>query len=401
MTVIQELQSALSQGDLHNSKRVEHSQGVEHELEKSQGGDFDAYITKDSLLNGRYKFIRNIQNGSFGAVSLAKDISTNELVSIKAIPKDEDSNEIEMLKKLDTSSTDICRLLESFVLDSHTILVLEYCSKGDLYDLIHKRVLTNEEILQLGNQLYGAITHAHSKGIFHRDIKPENILIDGNGNFKLCDWGLATDNQFNTDFNIGTEKYIAPELINVPHRESEVEILDSKYTDYWSFGITLLTCIFGSSPFKCTPSIMDDANFKKFVNKNYSILYDIYPSMNSNLYSIVMNLLSSKFDERNVDLFINELNDNWEDGFYVDDYEVYEDEVFEMDHEIEEREDVTNPSLSIPSLIESTFESSLGSMSWLDMDDEEWQKQIVNLGEVSLGKNLEKDVVVTIAEVCE
>jgi len=55
----------------------------------------------------------------------------------------------------------------------------------------------------------------HSLGIVHRDIKSHNILIDHNGDVKICDFGLA---RFKADIGkgsmqfAGTPNFMAPEL---------------------------------------------------------------------------------------------------------------------------------------------------------------------------------------------
>jgi len=40
-------------------------------------------------------------------------------------------------------------------------------------------------------QLVAGIEHAHKKLVVHRDIKPENVLVDLEGNLKICDFGLS------------------------------------------------------------------------------------------------------------------------------------------------------------------------------------------------------------------
>lgn len=371
---------------------------------------YDDYECRSVPLNRRYKFINNIQAGAFGTVSLAKDVVSGDYVSLKAIKKDLDGvegvdREIDILKRLKGNEY-ICQLLDLFEIDSHVVLVLEYCSNGDLYDLIHERSLSDAEIYAMCSQLYLAVQFAHGKGVYHRDIKPENILIDKNGKFKLCDWGLATTERINSDFNVGTEKYMAPETID---RISPKSVVDSKLADYWSFGITLLTSVFGTSPFKAVPLVIEDLNFKKIVYQNYYlILYDIYPSMNSNLYDIVMPLLrvgvidkdtkdfEERLHERSLDEFMDLMNENWQDGFYVEDYE---DEVFNMDHDdiptkqyaTFETEYIGCEDSAVPSLEELTFETfdSVDSrMLWLDMDDEDdWQAQLAaNMKKLLMGE---------------
>lgn len=334
------------------------------------------------LLADRYHFVSKIQDGSFGKVSLALDSHSNSKVSIKAISKVNESsskssreiayNEIRILEmlnttassKLDFDNSSVCKLLDSFEISNYVILVLEYCSKGDLYDLIHERTMTISEILRLAKQLYNAVGFSHSMNIFHRDIKPENILIDEHDNFKLCDWGLATTIRENDEFNVGTEKYMAPEcFLTNASGQYIVSKYDCKYSDYWLFGVTLITSIFGTSPFKPTKkssskdsseSIQSDSNFRNFVNyNNPHVLYDIYSSMNTNCFQLFMSLLkvgndeddlatfSSKARSRNLSKFIRDLESNWIYGFTIDDEDKFYDinskesdeAVFDMDHD--------------------------------------------------------------------
>ena len=330
--------------------------------------EYASYETNKFNLNNKYRFIRKLQDGSFGKVSLAVDISTNTEVLIKAIPKlnnvnaapSEKSsieiahNEISILSEL-KGNLNICQLLESFETDDHIILVLEYCSKGDLYDLVHSRTLTISEILKLSTQLCNAIEFCHSLNIYHRDLKPENILIDAHDNFKLCDWGLATKQQFSDEFNVGTEKYMAPECFIRHNSCYLVDKYDCKYADYWSFGITLLTAIFRTCPFKQSgsSSIQSDYNFKNFVfYNNPQILYDIYPIMNSNCFDIFSNLLKvgnqeddastfkEKLQARDLKRFVADLDKNWIYGLSVDDeFDEYDElthhnnNLFDMDHD--------------------------------------------------------------------
>ncbi|EGW30318.1 uncharacterized protein SPAPADRAFT_63174 [Spathaspora passalidarum NRRL Y-27907] len=299
--------------------------------------------------------------------------------------------------------------------------------------------------MTLANQIGDAIQYSHSQGVYHRDIKPENILIDNEGQFKLCDWGLATNVRFNDEFGVGTEKYMAPECLlknesftsssssdqNPVDQQYLFDNYDCKYADYWSFGITILSSIFGTSPFKSgkNKSITCDYNFKNFVHLNKShILYDIYPSMNFSCFEMIMNLLRMGNDEdeleivkekiasRSIDRFLDDMNETWKFGFVEevlfdmededDDFNVKDEESHataittttvatttmgtssdnstkvvdtvrsdSSSHEISEsnlavinydRADLDHTTTKLPSLIQSSYQSS---KSWCDIID--------------------------------
>lgn len=329
-----------------------------------------AYETHQGLLNGTYRFVSNIQKGSFGKVTLAENVKTGKKFALKAMLKSSKEvarmarHETAILKLLGSENPHICQLVDDFETDEYFVLVLEYCENGDMYDLIHAELTSHPravDVWKLAREMYLGLSYAHSKGIYHRDLKPENILFTLDGSVKICDWGLATRSRYLKDFNIGTEKYMAPELFaNSALAESSYKI-DCRYTDYWSFGVTLLTAVFGTSPFKpvrpnddvwgsadtfrrknksVKKSLESDYNFKNFVYYNKpEVLYDIYPSMNENCFRIFTRLLKvggddedidsyvRKIERRDLDAFIRDLEDNWKYGLTV--WE--EDELYAVD----------------------------------------------------------------------
>ncbi|ODQ82256.1 hypothetical protein BABINDRAFT_158891 [Babjeviella inositovora NRRL Y-12698] len=300
---------------------------------------------KGVLLRNKYRFVKSIQQGSYGNVSLALDTTTNTEVAIKAMNKSVHGvtpvarHEVSILSRLGYHPN-ICQLLDSFETSSTTYLVLEYCSGGDLHDRLHSQGgLSSFTVYKLASQLKEALNHSHQRGVYHRDIKPENILFSANGDAKLADWGLATLARSSYDSSVGTEKYMAPECFVSSTK------YDTLYADYWSFGMTLLFAIFGKAPFT-KPHPKADNNFKLFSvkrggsdNNDMDVLYDIYPDMSAGCLEALVPVLSLIPSSRNLEKCVDLLNDNWSCGLTVDEeYELEmceaysdEDDMFEMD----------------------------------------------------------------------
>lgn len=104
-------------------------------------------------------------------------------------------------------------------------------------------------VLRLGVQLLATLAQAEAKRIVHRDIKPENIMVDGNGDYWLLDFGLARHLDLDSltatrlAFGVGTVGYSAPEQMRNRKRE-----IDGR-ADLFAAGILLYECATSMNPF--------------------------------------------------------------------------------------------------------------------------------------------------------
>ena len=122
-------------------------------------------------------------------------------------------------------------------------ICMEYMDGGSL-DLILKKVN------RIPENILGKITESvlmglkylrESHQIMHRDVKPSNILINSNGDIKLCDFGVSgqlIDSMANTF--IGTRSYMSPERL-----EGNCYTVQS---DIWSLGLSLVEMAIGRYP---------------------------------------------------------------------------------------------------------------------------------------------------------
>lgn len=66
------------------------------------------------------------------------------------------------------------------------VIIMEYASKGELYDYIsERRRLSERETRHFFRQIVSAVHYCHKNGVVHRDLKLENILLDDNCNIKV------------------------------------------------------------------------------------------------------------------------------------------------------------------------------------------------------------------------
>jgi serine/threonine protein phosphatase PrpC len=100
-----------------------------------------------------------------------------------------------------------------------------------------------EEGRDFAIKLARAATSLHRGGIIHRDIKPDNVMLEGNGQLKLLDFGVVRirgQDDFQSDIP-GTRAYMAPEMLKGEK--------GNEATDIFALGVTMFRCFTGEFPY--------------------------------------------------------------------------------------------------------------------------------------------------------
>lgn len=197
----------------------------------------------------RYTLIKPIGQGAYGVVSSALDNDTGEKVAIKKINKAFEHltdtkrtlREVKILRHFHHENVirirDILRPLSLSAFDD--IYIVTELMDTDLHQIISSpQPLTDDHTQYFLYQILRALKYIHSAHVLHRDLKPSNLLLNGNCDLKVCDFGLARvahpeENHagFLTEY-VATRWYRAPEIM-LSWKEY------TKSIDVWSVG-----CIF-------------------------------------------------------------------------------------------------------------------------------------------------------------
>ncbi|KAA3634166.1 MAG: hypothetical protein DWP97_07665, partial [Calditrichaeota bacterium] len=231
---------------------------------------------------GAYKIIKKIGSGGMGAVYLALDTKLNRNVAIKVLLADffEDEEKITRFKREATTAASInhANIMSIHAIDEATLdsgqkieyIVMEYI-EGDTLDkyLLSGDNIPKNELLRISEKLASGLAAAHSKGVVHRDIKLGNIIITGEHDPKILDFGLAKPVD-TTSFNkqndsisedtesvindltqegkiVGTISYMSPEQL----RAGQVDFR----SDIFSLGVLLYRIFTGRFPFEGTENV--------------------------------------------------------------------------------------------------------------------------------------------------
>jgi serine/threonine protein kinase len=160
--------------------------------------------------------------------SLSKSFIEEEL--------DEQSKNLSVLRVESINELPGCKL--------YLYIQMEYCAGQSLRYYLEnpKRRVNRQKALEMFKRLLEGVDAIHSRGILHRDLKPANIFLDKNEDIKIGDFGLASLDKYDAQYEgfstkelskvagklhsmkVGTPMYTSPEQESGGHYDQKTDI---------------------------------------------------------------------------------------------------------------------------------------------------------------------------------
>jgi non-specific serine/threonine protein kinase len=256
-----------------------------------------------------YRITRPLGAGGMGVVYEAEDTQLGRHVAMKVLSEDmqRDPSILERFQREARAASalnhpGICTVHAIEQHEGQHFIVMELLEGQTLAKRIGHQPLELAEILDLGIQIADALESAHAKGIVHRDLKPVNLIVNGRGQIKILDFGLAKigalttysseaqDSRLETSLDrhdltvagmvLGTVHYMSPE-------QARGQPTDAR-TDLFSLGSVLYQMATGSMPFQGdTQAVVFDA----ILNREPRPLAEVNPAMPTAFGQLLAKLL--------------------------------------------------------------------------------------------------------------
>jgi serine/threonine-protein kinase len=206
------------------------------------------------LIADRYELEELVGTGGMSSVYRAHDRLLERDVALKVLHEQftADTDYVERFRRearsvAQLSHPNIVTVIDRGEQDGRQFIVFEYVRGENLKALVEREgPLREEDAVRLTLQIARALGFAHENGLIHRDVKPQNVLLNGDGQAKVTDFGIARSLDVKggltqTGTVMGTSDYIAPEQA----RGSRVDA----QSDIYSLGAVLYELLTGDVPF--------------------------------------------------------------------------------------------------------------------------------------------------------
>ena len=213
-----------------------------------------------------YRVLERLGTGGMGEVYLAQDLRLHRPVALKMLKPEAHQDEAaraDLLREARAASAlNHPNIAVIYEVDEMAraegpvrFIAMEYVAGKTLSELSQAGPLALDLVLDLAQQVAGALGEAHAHGVIHRDVKPSNVMVTGSSRVKVLDFGLAKREAPPVDLDltwtrelrfaegalVGTVAYMAPE------QALGLEI-DGR-ADVFSLGVLLYELVAGRPPF--------------------------------------------------------------------------------------------------------------------------------------------------------
>ncbi|KAK9865513.1 hypothetical protein WJX84_001549 [Apatococcus fuscideae] len=243
------------------------------------------------LALSQFRRLKQLGAGDVGLVDLVQLSDADAKFAMKTLEKQEMMDRNKVMRVL-TEERILCAVDHPFLASlyatiqtpTHLHFIMEYCEGGELYGYLtsqpHKR-LKESHMRFYAAEVLLALQQLHLLGFVYRDLKPENILLHQSGHILLTDFDLSyvtagtkpkleplpgsqraqsrqpgghgryhpteemvvvAEPDARANSFVGTEEYLAPEVINGSGHSASV--------DWWTLGIFMYELVYGFTPFR-------------------------------------------------------------------------------------------------------------------------------------------------------
>jgi len=205
------------------------------------------------------EFLNHIGKGATGSVRKAKHLQRDEVLAIKCIDfgdrnaRKQFHEEISHYLNFDHPHIVPFRGCCINFNTEQLYLALEYCSNGSLHSFVAKHgTFTEAQCKKMSVEMISALSYLEFNKIIHRDVKPQNILLDDKLTAKMADFGIQKCLDGSNWFMDKTCSLFAKTQIGTVFYMSPERMMGKMYSyksDIWSFGLTILFCVYGCFPY--------------------------------------------------------------------------------------------------------------------------------------------------------
>jgi serine/threonine protein kinase len=205
---------------------------------------------------GDYELLEEVARGGMGVVFRARQLGLNRIVALKMILAGRLATEDDLHRFLMEAEAvarlqhpNIVAVHETGIVEGQHFFSMEFIAGSTLAKRVAEGPLPSRNAARYVRIIARAVHHAHRQGILHRDLKPSNILLDGDDEPHVTDFGLAKrlgsdSGHTRTGSILGTPSYMAPEQASGRVKELTPAV------DVYGLGAVLYELLTGRPPFR-------------------------------------------------------------------------------------------------------------------------------------------------------